>query len=98
MYVTIMRQGLAEGQSLKKELGGCHEDQWERVAFYWVLGLGVLTGAWWTLFGMLTLGAMVSGKLGLAAPMLVLALVPNILWYAIKHDSRISAWLGCLEA
>lgn len=83
---------------MNRELEGNHEEQWERVAFHWVLGLGVLTGAWWTFFGLLEVRALAEGRFGLAAPILIVALLPNMAWYATKPESRVSAWLGCLES
>ena len=82
---------------MNKELDGYQEDQWERVAFRWVLGLGVFAGAWWMLFGLIAADALASARFGLAAPILVIAFLPNIVWLATKHDSRVSAWLGWLE-
>lgn len=73
------------------------EEQWEHAAFRWVLGLGALTGAWWMLFGLIELQALAAGRFSLAVPILLVALLPNIVWFATKHDERVSAWLGCLE-
>jgi hypothetical protein len=74
------------------------EERWEHAAFRWVLGLGALAGAWWMLFGMIVLQALAAGRLSLAMPLLLVGLLPNMVWYATKHDERVSAWLGCLEA
>ena len=54
------------------------EEQWEHAAFRWVLGLGALTGAWWTVFGLLELQALAAGKFSLAAPILVVALLAGV--------------------
>jgi uncharacterized membrane protein len=74
------------------------DQHWEQAAFRWVLGLGVLLGAWWTLFGMLALAALAIGSHGGVLLALMLGFGPNLVWQAAKHGDRVAVCLGWLEA
>ena len=78
---------------------GCDpEALWEQAALRWVLGLGAVAGAWWMLFGLVALEALQGGRVGVAAPAVILGVVPNLVWGALRREDRAAAVLGGLEA
>lgn len=83
---------------MHREMGIVPEEQWEEVALRWTLGLGAIVGAWWMLFGMMTLQAVLASRWGLAVTTLILGMLPNLLWSTAKREDRVAGLLGFVRA